>query len=445
LRSREFGWLLGKDARLLLSSRSYPLLLLAAGLLVGQAFQSAVATYAEMSGSNGGPAALAEGLSPLEGMVTPTFGALTLVATLLLPFVAIRLVGHERQNGAWKLLAQGPLGSGAQLLSKVAVLLLAWLAAWLPAFGALLLWRVTGNHLDGRELLAVMLGQGLFAWLTMGVATMAAAVTATEASAAIITLGFTIGTWALDFLGAARGGTAAEVARFTPTAVLRSFEHGLIRVDAVLVMLVVGTAAIWVAAIWLAPGRRDGSRWLGSAMVAGVTALALLLAGGVHASRDVSENRQNSFAVADEAALRSIRQPLQVEVHLAPEDPRLEDLRRGVLEKLERLLPNMTVTMSARTRTGMFEQADPHYGESWYQVGNRRAMTHSATPAIVLETIYQVAGIPPPAGTESSYPGYPLVRAPGGIAGWFFVAWPLLLLTALVVPAVRSGRRRISS
>ena len=69
------------------------------GPLVGHAFATAVESYAEMSGAGGGPAALAQGLSPLDGLIVPTFGAYDLIATFLLPFVAIRLVATEIRPG----------------------------------------------------------------------------------------------------------------------------------------------------------------------------------------------------------------------------------------------------------------------------------------------------------------------------------------------------------
>ncbi|HSS76666.1 MAG TPA: ABC transporter permease, partial [Thermoanaerobaculia bacterium] len=134
--------------RELLASRAWWLLLALTGPLVGQAFITAVETYAEMSGGvagRGGPSALAQGLSPLDGLVVPALGAYALVATFLLPFVAIRLVATERESGAAKLLAQtlSPhSGLALRLAAKAAVLLLGWLVALIPGLIALLLWRL---------------------------------------------------------------------------------------------------------------------------------------------------------------------------------------------------------------------------------------------------------------------------------------------------------------
>jgi ABC-2 type transport system permease protein len=428
LRSRSLGPLLVKEARELLASRAYWLLLLATGLLAGHAFLTAVDTYAEMSGVGGGPAALVQGLTPLDGIVVPTFGVLALAATLLLPFVAIRVIVHERESGAWKLLVQGPASIPLQLMVKLLVLIAGWCLAWLPAIVALVLWVTHGNHLDWRETLSVLLGHALFAWLTIGVAAAAAALTDSDSAAAIVALGFTIGTWALDFVGAARGGWVADLARYTPTAALGSFEQALVRAGTVAVMLIAGLTGVTIAAIWLDPGRRRARVLLQTGITVAVSVGLMAAAAQLHATWDLSENRRNSFPLADEVALRTIQEPLRVEVHLAPGDPRLVDLRERIFEKLERVFPRVDVVEIARTQTGLFEQSDSAYGEVWYQLGARRAMTRSETEPIVLEQIYTLAGITPPAVTETTYPGYPLMRRPSGIGLIFFAGWPLLLL-----------------
>src|SRR6202008_1770664 len=107
LRSHSFLRLLAKEFRELLASRAFWLLLLFVGFLVGHSFITAVGLYTEMSG-NGGPAALPQGLTPLDGILVPTWGAYDLAATLLFPFVAIRLIAAEKESGALKLLLQLP-------------------------------------------------------------------------------------------------------------------------------------------------------------------------------------------------------------------------------------------------------------------------------------------------------------------------------------------------
>jgi hypothetical protein len=135
---------------------------------------------------------------------------------------------------------------------------------------------------------------------------------------------------------------------------------------------------------------------------------------------DVSEDRRNSFSAADAQALRAIAKPLDITVRLAPEDPRLADLQRNIVAKLNRVLPRVTVANTALTRTGLFDTGT--YGEVWYQIDGRKVMTRSTTEPIVLETIYRLAGVSPPAPSPAAtYPGYPLDARP-------MLAMPLLML-----------------
>ena len=83
--SRRFRWLVVKEFRELLASRAFWLLLVMIGPLVGHGFITAVDTYAEASGIGGGPAALAQGLSPLDGIFVPAFGAYDLAVDAALP------------------------------------------------------------------------------------------------------------------------------------------------------------------------------------------------------------------------------------------------------------------------------------------------------------------------------------------------------------------------
>ncbi|MGZ3461560.1 MAG: hypothetical protein ACXU86_23975, partial [Archangium sp.] len=372
--------LLGKDLRELLGSRPYLLFLLLLGPLVGQAFISAVEQYAEASGLGGGPAALAQGLSPLDGILVPTFGAYDLAATLLFPFVVIRLVSAEKSNGALALLLQAPPGLGLQLASKALALLLGWVLAWVPGLAAVALWGFYGGHVHGPELLNLLLGHLLRGLLTLGIAISAAALAEGPANAAILTLAFTLGTWALDLLAAGRGGWLQQLAAYTPTAALRVFEQGELRASLLVGCFALGLGGLALAGVWLHPGHGWRRRGRDSLVLLLVLAAALGLASRLRGAWDVSENRRHSFSAADETALRGIREPLRISVHLAPEDPRLLDLERGVLDKLRRVMPELEVSYTARSHSGLFEEEG--YGEIWYALGARRVMIRSLTEPI---------------------------------------------------------------
>jgi ABC-2 type transport system permease protein len=431
LRSSErFRLLLGKDWQELLAARAWWLFLAACGILVGHAYLTAVTTYAEVSGGNGGPAALAQGVSPLDGFVVPVLGAYAIAATLLLPFVAIRLLSAEKDGGGLGLMLQGGVRPIELVASKFVVSLAGWAVALLPAAVAFLLWRVHGGHLDGGEVAVVLLGHLLRAMWTIAVALAAAAFAESASTAAILTLGVTLATWALDFVAAVQGGMAQRFADLTPESVLRVFERGELSASVVLVGLVVTLALLVIAAHGLRAARLPRRALLASAVTIVGAAVAIGGAGLVRASADLSEDRRNSFSPADERALALIHRPIDVEVHLAPEDPRLADLERSVLRKLRRAAPRVAVRAVAVGSSGLFA-ADSAYGEVWYAVGGRRAMSRSTTPAIVLETIYAVAGVKPPTPeNEPAYPGYPLVLRDRVAPYLFYLAWPLLVLAA---------------
>ena len=439
LRSRRASALVRLEGRELIASRAWWLLLAMVGPLVGHAFLTAVESYAEASGAGGGPAALAQGLSPLDGFVVPTLGAYDIAATFLLPFVAIRLVAAERESGAAKLLAQTPAGLPRRLAAKAGVLLAGWLIAWIPAFLALALWRGYGGHLALAETANVFLGHLLNALLATGIAIAAGAVCRSSASAAIVTLGFTVGTWALDFVASARGGLLARLAPFTPAAALRTFEHGELRFAVVAVLLLASLAGFAFAGVWLDPFRSFRTRAALSALLIVLTAGATAIASASHAGWDLAEDRRNSFPRADEAALRRIEQPVRITAHLSSEDPRLTDLETNVLAKLRRVLPDFAVTYAAESRTGLFENSES-YGEVWYQVGEKKEQLRSTIEPVVLAKMYELAGVaPPPTGSEPAYPGYPLHTAPRGAVPLFFFVWPVAVGLAFFLVRRRSS------
>ncbi len=440
----EWRWLLEKEFRELGASRAFWLLLIVTGALVGHAIMSSTELYAEASGIGGGPSALSQGLSPLEGIVVPTLGAYDLAATLLFPFVVIRLVAAEKQTGALALMLQAPSRFGASIVAKGVVLVVAWCVTLLAGGLAFAAWLAMGGHLYAPETWTVILGYVLRGVLAIGVGAAAGALAASAASAAIIALTVTIGTWALDYVAAARGGTIAAIAQYTPTSALASFEHGDLRVSTVLVLVTIGLAGLGVATAWLHEGRRLSRRVAGVGATLAAAAVACIAVAQIRADRDVSEDRRNSFSRADEAALRRIDAPLRVTVYLAAEDPRLTDLDRGVLAKLRRTMRSVTVEYAAQSRSGLFENAGGHYGEVWYELGGKKEMNRSSTEPIVLETVYRLAGVTAPTAVdESTYRGYPLAKRLTAAPWIFFVVWPILVAVAWWRVSMTKGRRRV--
>jgi ABC-type transport system involved in multi-copper enzyme maturation permease subunit len=403
------------------------------GPLVGVSFISAVRTYAEASGLGGSAAGVGEAFSPLVGVFAPTFSACELGAAFLLPFVGIRLVSGDRLSGALKLELQRPMPPGARVAAKAIVLLAAWLVALAAGALAVALWRMYGGSVYPPELGAIVLGHVLNAGLTIALAAAAASLTEHPSTAAILTLSVTVGTWIVSFVAAVQGGIWERIAAYTPTAMVAEFQHGLIRLDAVLVACALTGSGLALSAIWMRLGESVHRRVYESIALAAAALAVVLVATFASTSWDVSENRMNSFPESDEAALRQIREPLRIEAHLAPEDPRRSDLERRALSKLRRVMPTLQVDYVSSTSIGLFEQTSSQYGEIWYDLGGRKAMSRTTTAEGVLETIYSLAGVTPPVESDSVFRGHPLAVPPKGAAAVFYGIWPAVVVAGALL------------
>src|SRR5262249_17152334 len=170
---------------------------------------------------------LASGLSPLDGVLVPSFGALYICVTLLFPFVAIRTLGREKESGALRLLVQLPYRTATLTAAKMAAILIAWLISIIPLVSVLIMWSMLGGHLYAPAPLNLVLGHLLYGLLVGAIALFSAAISESAATAAIIALAFTIGSWVLDFALAGQPGLLEWISRLSLTQTLRSFEQGL--------------------------------------------------------------------------------------------------------------------------------------------------------------------------------------------------------------------------
>jgi len=246
--------LLAKELREVLNGRALWTMLILLCPLVGYSFFQATSLYGEASAAARDSPAMASGLSPLDGVLVPTFGAFYLAVTLLFPFVAIRVLGREKETGALRLLLQLPYRMATLIAAKMTAIATAWVIALIPALSTLALWEILGGHLSPPETVNLLGGHLLYGLLIGAIALFSAAISESAATAAIITLSFTIGSWVLDFALAGQPGVLGLLSRLSLTQTLRTFEQGLLSAG-----LVVGIATAIVgfcvlAAIWLHPG-----------------------------------------------------------------------------------------------------------------------------------------------------------------------------------------------
>jgi ABC-2 type transport system permease protein len=414
-----------------LSGRALWTMLLILCPLVGYSFFQAVSLHGEASAAARDQPVLANGLSPLDGVLVPTLGAFYVAVTLLFPFVAIRALGREKETGALRLLVQLPYRVSTLIGAKMMAVAAAWFIALIPALSAIAIWALMGGHLSAPETLNLLLGQVLYGLLVGAIALFAAAISESSATAAIITLAFTIGSWVLDFALAGQPGALQWIAALSLTQVLHTFEQGLLSAGLLLGIVTAICGFATLAATWLHPGTPLRAKIVRSAICVATVAAVLAAATQIRLSADLAEDRRNSFPAADQRALAGLQQPLLITVHLAPEDPRYVDLRRNVLSKLERVVPHTAIRLAAAGQSVLGSTSNETYGEIEYSYGGKTAKTRSTSHREALPLLYGLAGqpIPTPIPGED-YPGFPLVNGGERALPWFFGALPLLIIVA---------------
>jgi ABC-2 type transport system permease protein len=269
----------------------------------------------------------------------------------------------------------------------------------------------------------------LNAALTIALAAATAAVSEHPSTAAILTLSVTVGTWILNFVASVHGGVWERIAAFTPTAVVAQFQRGLILADVALAAMLLAGLGLCLAVVWTRLGIPAHRKVRESVLASLLTIAALSGCSWLRASWDLSDGRINSFRRADEELLGTIRQPLTIEVHLAPEDPRRVDYERNVLSKLRRVMQDLRVQYIAATSTGLFEQSSEHYGEIRYAMLFGTSTTRAITVESALEEIYELAGFLTPVERAADvFRGRPLRATPRYAREIFYGAWPLIVV-----------------
>jgi len=419
------------EIRHLLTGRAWLGLAVILSLLVGSTFAKAVGIFTEGSRAALTSPDLAQGMNPFDGVLGPTFGSAYLVATLLLPFVAIRQIGADRESGALKLL----LGLGCSplqvVVKKFTVLVMAWAIYLLVPLSAALLWSRSGGHLVGTELGGLLLGHFLYGTVVIALSLLAGSLGRSSATSSLLVLAATLGSWVIDFEGATGGGWLSRLAALSLTQALRPFEQGLLPVGHVLAWSAFIPVALGLAAGWLHPGHRMLHKVLLS--VGGVAAVLLIFLATPRFQRswDLTEDRRHSFPSGVENTLSRIRGRLDIEVRLSAEDPRWMDLDKGILRKLRHVMPHVSVVRTGDPSTfGRYGQGgDDHYGEVVYRYQGREGLSRSTSAEEILPLIWDLTGAHPWAeDPEAAYPGYPkALDAPLGTL-WFRLLLPLLFL-----------------
>jgi hypothetical protein len=404
-------------------------MLVVVSLLVGYSFLQAVDLFSRASRTALSYSELARGMNPLEGIFVPTFGAYYLTQTLLLPFIAIRLIGLDKQSGVLKLLLQLRLSTFSQCSLKIMAMGLVWTVSMIPAAMVLFFWYRLGGHIFAPELAVLVAGHGLYSLVVITVAMFAATISDSLPTAAMLCLAATLGSWVLDFAASGHGGILGRVGHFSLAGMLRQFENGLLSTGYVTVFLTLAMLFFMLTVIWLHPGRRLSAKAGKSLVVIGLlgTGAAMAMLSPIYL--DVTESQKHSFNPSTTCALRQLTQPLTMTVHLDPQDSRLLDLEQGVLARLRRSVQKLNIQYTPNRSEGLFQAAESdQYGLIQYEYDGKKDQSYSNSENEILSIIYHLAGMTVVPDPVPVYKGYPLVADASGSRWWFYLYLPLIFL-----------------
>jgi len=417
-----------KEVKSLLTVKALWIMLIILSLLTGYSFVQAVNLFSQASRTALQYPEMARGMDPYRGVFIPTFGALYLVTTLLFPFTAIKLISSEKHSGSLKLLVQSVLNLRYIIAVKTAALTIGWLLALVPALSAVAAWGMIGGHIFLPEVLNLVLGYTLYAFVITGIAFFAASVTSSTATAAILTLAFTLGSWVLDFAAGTQS-WLHSISSVSLTALLRTFEHGLFSLSTTGQALTAALGFLVLSTVWLNSGTKLRWKLFRSLVVITCSVMLSVPVSELRVFDDVTENRSNSFNPADEAALKQMNEPLTITVYLSREDSRRHDYDTNILSILERTVPELT-TIYPYDSTGSLPGtvSDDKYGLIEYDYNGIHDESWSNSPGEVLPILHQLAGQTVTFSEVQQYPGYPVVTDAGSSNTWFYIILPLVFL-----------------
>lgn len=414
---------------MIITSRSYLALVLLLIALIGYSYIEAVALYGIASKTALEAPELAPGMNPLDGVLVPTLGALYLCTTLLFPFVAIRALGQDKESGSLKLSLQWPTSVGVLIVLKLAAVIASWALSIAIPLWSLGLWLAYGGHLAVFETLNLFFGHFLYAFLVVGISFFAVTVTESSATAAILTLAFTLGFWVLDFSSSSGPSWLMTLGEYSPTKVLKQFEGGLFSLPHVLALATLGTGLIALSMQMLP------TQFTLRSKIAKALGVCLLIVAALYSSTqaefflDLTEDHHNSFNPADTEALSKMDKGLVITVYLAPEDSRARDLSVNVLNKLKRRIPGLKLRWSSMDNASPFAAArSDRYGVVVYEYMGRTLESRSNSPEEILPLLHDLAAVEVVPSDGQDYPGYPLRADTQSSALFFYVPLGLIAL-----------------
>jgi hypothetical protein len=414
-----------------------------AALLVGHGFVLAVDLFSASSRSALSSALQARGMDPLAGIVRPTLGGVDLAISLFAPLVAARVLSVEKERRTFGALCLLEGSITAVVLKKLAAALAATATLLLAPIVCLLGYGLAGGHLDGIETGLAVGGEALHLVLVTAVSIAAAAWTRTLAQAATLGIVVSLTSWAIDAAdGFAALAWLGGASAWSIERQLEPFQRGVVSVGSLAWLATASAAAVLLALIG---ARFDLARSRRALLSMATIVVAMPLLAGVgrsHRAVDWSEQRRASLPPTAVDALRSLRQPIAVDVFLDRDDSRRRQIERDVLAKLLLARPDLVVRAPLDEVSAVTEgKRDDEYGRIVIRVGGSSRETRSTGRREIVTLLFEAAGLPLPDWSAPLYPGFPHVVEGSRRTALLALAY-FLLPAAFLAAGLALTRRR---
>lgn len=381
-------------------------------LLVGHGFVLAIDLFSASSRSALSSLLQTREMDPLAGVLRPTLGGADLALSLLGPVVAARSLAVEKERRTYGALCLAVGSSTRVVLEKTLASGLAGTTLLIAPLVLFAAFRTLGGHIDGLETLVALLGVVLHLALVTALAAAAASWTRTFAQAVTLGLLASLTSWAID---AAEGFAALAwlggASAWSIEQRLLPFQRGVIPVGSVLWLVIATATAVGLALVGASFAKL--TRKLVAAGVISLAAIALLSGvGTIRRGFDWSEERRMSLPPAAVAGLRTIDEPIAIDVFLDRDDSRRRQVESDALAKLVLARPDIAVRTPLDETSDMLEaDRSGQYGRIVVRVGDASRETRSTSRRELVSLVFEAAGRPLPDWRQAAYPGFPTVLA----------------------------------
>jgi hypothetical protein len=124
-----------------------------------------------------------------------------------------------------------------------------------------------------------------------------------------------------------------------------------------------------------------------------------------------------------------MKDPLNITIHLSPDDSRLREMETDFLAKLRRITPNVRVRYAEVPNVGPFGvQGEDRYGLITYEYRGRREESRSNSFHEILPILHNLAGTTVTPVETPAFVGYPLAADSTPAAWWFYGILPASVL-----------------